>query len=128
MKNLRLLFIPLLLSGCFNLAGDATNTVIRQSSNRLHTHKAFLFLREGGATVADSYQISVLNYNDKFDTTAVGNTFVVDGDHGKAELNTESVDLKWLSDDSLLITYDGKLRQFLQKRKAEDITIIYKCK
>src|ERR1700741_3858407 len=92
-----------LLSSCFSLSGDGSNTIIKESVNNGHSHKAVLFLRQAGATVGDSYQVSILDDKAPFDTLAIGNAFTVDSDHGKANLNSDAINFKWVSDNKLEI-------------------------
>ena len=127
----RLLSVFLLmttLSGCLDLVGDSVNSLITDKANIVHTKKAMLFLKEGGATESDSYQVSIVGYHEQFDTLAVGNTFIVDSDHGKAWLNPKCIELKWLANDTLAITYDSKLRTFLQNKTVGSVTVIYQQK
>jgi hypothetical protein len=63
-----------------------TNSFIKESINKAQTKKAILFLKEAGATVADSYQVIVAKNNHKFDKSEVGNAFTVDANHGYASL------------------------------------------
>jgi hypothetical protein len=119
--------LPIFFSSCFNLLGDGSDTVIKTSVNESHTKKAVLFLREAGATVANSYQVSILNYKDSFDTTAVGNAFTVDDDHGKTWLHPDAINLNWLSDGKLEISYDKKLRTFTMETSVNDVTVFYKA-
>jgi hypothetical protein len=117
------------VASCLSSAmSDGSDTVIKESSNKQQDKKAILFLREAGATVSDSYQVTVMDYNNKFDTTEVGNTFTVDPDHGKTWLDSASINFTWLSNDTLQIDYDKKLRTFIQEKKVEDVTIIYKAR
>ena len=69
--------LTLILTSC-SLLGEGSDIVIKQSVNERYDKKAILFLREAGATVSDSYQVTVMGYGDKFDTTEVGNAFTVD--------------------------------------------------
>lgn len=115
------------LSGCLDL-GDSTNSLIKDRPNVAHTKKAILFLKEAGATVADSYQLSIVDYDKEFDKSANGNTFIVDDDNGSTWLNPKCVELKWLTNERLLIIYDKKLRTFLQKKVLDGVTIVYQHK
>ncbi len=112
-------------SSC-SLLGDGANTLIKESSNKRHYKKAVLFLREAGATVSDSYQVTVMDYSNKFDKSQVGNTFTVDTNHGETWFDSASINFSWLSDDILLIDFDKKLRTFIQEKKVQGVTIIYK--
>ena len=117
--------LTFILTSC-SLLGDGSDTVIKQSINERRDKKAILFLREAGATVSDSYQVTVMDYGNKFDTTEVGNTFTVDTDHGKTWLDSASINFTWRSNDTLQIDYDKKLRTFIQEKKEDGVTIIYK--
>ena len=120
--------IILVTSSCFSLLGDGSNTLVKESANSKHSKKSILFLREAGATVANSYQVSVIDYKNEFDTVQVGNVFTVDDDHGKAYLNAKAINFNWISDDTLEISYDKGLRTFIQKKNLDGVTIIYKTK
>ena len=109
-----------------SLLGDSSDSVIKESINQHHDKKAILFLREAGATVSDSYQVTVMDYGDKFDTTEVGNVFTVDTDHGKTWLDSASINFTWRSNDTMQIDFDKKLRTFIQEKKVDQVTIIYK--
>ena len=122
-----ILILVFTLTSCLSL-GDGSNTIIKESANKRQDKKAVLFLRQAGATVSDSYQVTVMEYDTKFDTTSVGNTFTVDTDHGKTFLDSTSIDLSWLSNDTLEIIYNKKLRTFVQKMKVAGVTIIYKAR
>lgn len=87
--------------------------------------KAILFLREAGATVPDSYQVSVMDYDKPFDTTEVGNTFTVDSNHGITRLDSASINFTWIANDSLQIDYNKNLRTFFKERKIDGVTIFY---
>jgi len=117
----------LVLNSCLFL-GDGSDEFIKESANNKHSKKAVLFLREAGATVANSYQVSITDYKTEFDSTAVGNTFTVDGDHGKANLYPGAIDFKWLSEDTVEISYDKNLRTFIQENHIDGTAIIYKTK
>jgi len=122
-----LLFVISIFNSC-NLPGDGSNTLVRENPNKNHTKKAVLFLRQAGATVADSYQVTITNYKTEFDTVAIGNTFTVDDNHGEAYLSPKCIDLNWVSDNTLEIIYDKKLRTFIQEKFVNGITVIYKTK
>ena len=87
-----------------------------------------MFLHEAGATVSDSYQVTVTDYNNKFDKSKVGNTFTFDTDHDKAPLDSTSINFNWLSNDTLQIDYDKRLRTFIQEKNVQGVTIIYQAR
>ena len=117
----------LVLTSC-SLLGDGTNTFVKESSNKIRDKKAVLFLRQAGATVGDSYQVSIMDNNDEFDKSEVGNTFTVDTNHGETWLNSNSISFIWLRNDTLQIEYDKKLRTFVQERIVNGVYILYKAK
>ncbi len=125
LKLISTLFISILnLTSCLPI-GKGSDIVIKESSNKPLNKKAILFLHEEGATVGDSYQVTVMDYNEKFDTTEVGNTFTVDTDHGQTRLDSTSINFVWLANDTLQIDFDKKLRTFIQEKKVQGVTIVY---
>jgi len=117
-----------IISSCFSLLGDGSNTLVKESANNKHSKKAVLFLREAGATVANSYQVSITDYKTEFDTVAVGNVFTVDDDHDKAILDPKAISFSWLANDTIEISYNKNLRTFIQEKNIDGITIVYKVK
>ena len=116
------------ISSCFSILGDGSNALIKESANNKHSKKAVLFLREAGATVANSYQVSITDYKTEFDTVAVGNVFTVDDDHGKVNLDPKAINFSWISDDTIEINYNKNLRTFIQEKNIDGVTIVYKPK
>lgn len=114
-------------SSCiFNDTG--TNTLIKESINQAQTNKATLFLKEAGATVADSYQVTVAKADHKFNESEVGNAFTVDANHGDTWLKPNSINFTWLGNDTLQIDYDKKLRTFVQENKIDGVVVVYKSR
>lgn len=118
-----ILFIA--LSGCLDLSDGIKNTLIKESKNPAGNKKAILFLRLSGATVEDSYQVSVTRFNHSLERSEVGNAFTVDANHGGTTLDSASINLIWLSNDSLLIEFDKKLRTFTKKGTVYGVAILY---
>ena len=58
----------------------------------------------------------------------VGNTFTADSDHNATKQDSSSINFIWLTNDSLKIEYDRKLRTFIKRTKVEDVTIFYKSR
>lgn len=126
-RNLTIFSLSFILTSCLsNALSDGSDTIIKESSNARHDKKAILFSREAGATVPDSYQVSVMNYNKKFDTTEVGNAFTFDSNHGLTRLDSASANFTWIADDSLQIDYDKNLRTFIKETKVHGVNILYK--
>jgi len=114
------------LTSCLSLSDAGTNTFIKQSSNKRQDKKAILFLKEAGATVADSYHVTVCDIDHTLDKGEVGNALTVDTNNGATFLDTASINFTWLGNDTLQIDYDKKLRALIQEKKVDDVTIIYK--
>jgi len=127
--SIAIFILMLTLNSCLfpdGLGGGGSDTLLKQSSNKQKNKKVVLFLRQSGATVGDSYQVSIMDYNENFDTSEVGNTFTVDDNHGKTGLDSTSVNFNWLSNDTLQIDYDKNLRTFSQETYLQKIVIVYK--
>ncbi|MCU0321290.1 MAG: hypothetical protein MUE72_02675 [Chitinophagaceae bacterium] len=120
------IILTLTLSSCVNLFGDPHTTLIKTSPNYEKTKKAVLLKSDGNATVDLSYQVSILNQDYKFSGNELGNTFTVDRNHGATGLDTSSINFNWLSNDTLQIDYDEKLRTFIQEKNINGVKIIYK--
>ena len=116
------------LTSCFSLGDDTgINTFIKETSNDRHNKKAILFLKEASLS-SDSYQVTVCDNNHKLDKGEVGNTFTVDTNYDSTFLDKKSINFIWLGNDTLQIDYDKKLRTFIQEKKVDDVTIIYKAR
>jgi hypothetical protein len=111
---------------CFSLGGDTgINIFVKESSNERHDKKAILFLKEASLS-SDSYQVMVCNNNHKLGKGEVGNVFTVDTNYDSTFLDKKSINFTWLSNDTLQIDYDKKLRTFIQEKNIDEVTIIYK--
>ena len=120
--------LTLTLTSCLSDAmSEGFDFVIKEISNSKHDKKVIFFLREAGATVPVSYQVSLIDAKDKFDSTSVGNTFTFDTDNNKTKLEDSSINFRWRTSDTLQINYDSKLRIFIQNRKVQGVTIIYQA-
>ena len=115
----------IVLTGCLDLTDGGQSTLIKASSNASGSKKAILFLRESGATVADSYQVSVTDQNHTLEKSEVGNAFTVDTNHGQTIFNSGSIDFLWKSNDTLEIKYDNQLRTFIQNNTVNGVVILY---
>ncbi len=114
-------------TSCFSLTGEGVDRLLKEVPNIQHDKKAVLFLKEASLS-EDSYQVSIKNIDSKFDTTETGNTFTVDADHGKTWLDSNSINLNWVSNDTLVINYNKSLRTFIQEKYVNGVTVIYQQK
>jgi hypothetical protein len=119
-----LLLVSAVLLGCGD-GGDGTTTLLREAINAQGSKKAILFLRESGATVPNSYQVSVTDTAHSLEKSEVGNTFTVDGNHGLTSLDSASIHFRWLPNDTLCIDFDKKLRTFMKRTLVDGVTILY---
>jgi hypothetical protein len=126
MVKLILPFLILTFASCSLLSDDTgINTIIKESSNTIHSKKAFLFLKEAGATVSDSYQVTITDNSPILSNSEVGNAFTVGTNHSDSRLDKTSINFTWLGDSILQIDYDKRLRVFIQEKKVNGVAIIY---
>jgi hypothetical protein len=123
---IKLLLLFFLISSCNLDLGTGDCTTLKQVANNSKTKKAVLLENNGNATVDNSLQVSVVDFNYQVSKKDLGNTFIVDRDHGKTILDSLSIGLTWTSQDTLQIDYDKKLRTFTQVNNINGVTIIYK--
>lgn len=114
--------------GCFQLFEPGPATFVKKTYNPSKTKQAILFIKGGNATESDSWQVSIKNADDELDKTEVGNTFTTDGNHGKIVLDSTSISFTWKTDNSLLITYDKRLRTFTQITNIDGVGVSYTAK
>lgn len=120
--------LTITLTSCFDMFGEPHTTLVKASPNQDKTKKAVLLQNNGNATVDLSLQVSILDYETKLSGTELGNAFTVDRNHGATGLDSASINFDWLSNDTLQIDFDQKLRTFIQEKKVNGVTIIYKTR
>jgi hypothetical protein len=118
--------ITITFASCFSLFDDPHTTFVKEQPNPSKTKKAVLLENAGNATVDFSLQVSILDYDYVLSGKELGNVFVVDRDHGATGLTPASINFEWISNDTLQIDYDQKLRTFSQEKNVDGIIIIYK--
>ncbi|HEX8548674.1 MAG TPA: hypothetical protein VF691_17050 [Cytophagaceae bacterium] len=104
---------------------DPTTTLVKMSTNEAKTKRAVLLQSDGNATVDFALHVSVMDFEDTLLGKEIGNTFTADRNHGATEIDSSSINLNWICNDTLQIDYDKKLRTFLQKNKVDQVKIIY---
>lgn len=119
--------LTVLFSSCLNGIGNGTNTLIKETFNAKHDRKAILFLKQSTLS-SDSYQVTVSNDEYKLGEEDVGNTFTVDTNHDSTFLDSTSINLSWLNNNTLQIDYDKALRTFIQEQKVGGVTVVYKVR
>ncbi len=120
-----LLLMILLFSSCFELLPVGTNTFVKEVYNKNNAKKATLFLKGGNATSDNSLQVIVTGKEHELEEGEVGNAFTVDSDHSATHQDSNSIGFTWLSNDTLQISYDKKLRVFTQEKRVGDVSIVY---
>lgn len=113
------------LSSCFQLLEPGNNEVLKDIYSPSKKNRAILFLKNGNATTDNSLQVSIKKAEDKLDQTEAGNIFTTDANHGKARIDSNAIDLRWIDNNNLLITYYKNLRTFTQVKKMGNINIKY---
>ena len=93
-----ILFCCLIFTSCFEKM-DSENNIIYQTRDYEGIRNAILVIKSSGATVGDSYQISILP--------------------------SQNIKLMWVGHDTLRITYNKKLRVFKSITKTSDAIIVY---
>ena len=106
------------IGGC-SLSAGCGSTVLSESKSPNGLLKAVIFNYDCGATTGFSSHISILP-NAITSPRDAGNIFVADGSGASA------VQIKWLSSNRLLISYDKRARTFNRKKQFESVAISYK--
>jgi thioredoxin-related protein len=125
-KVVIVLFISLFLSACD--LNDSKNVILKQVHNHNRIKKAVLFLKQNGATLDNSIQVSIFPVDRELRNEDVGNVFTVDSNHDSACQSNRAVDILWLSTVTLRIEYDKKLRTFTKMNALDGITVVYEPK
>ena len=102
----------LLLESCINLSSNNTNEKIIEVSDRTRIRKAILFIKSGGATVGDSYHISIFPYQMMLKDSDTGNAFIADYHDGAIPSDTSEIRLNWIGSDTLKVSF-SKTYEFL---------------
>ena len=118
------LFFSLLFLSCDDLCANETLKTIQSPDGK---RQAVVFRRDCGATTAYSTQVSIMASGVKLPNQG-GNVFVADTDHGKApeqEGGGPVVNVEWLDNKSLRVSYDSKDRVFHKETQQSGVLITY---
>ena len=118
------LFI-LLLESCIDLSSNNTNEKIIEVSDRTHVRKAILFIKNGGATVGDSYHISIFPYQEMLKDSDIGNAFIADNQDGAIPSDTSEIRLNWIGSDTLKVSFSKTLRIFKFNKNVDKTVVLY---
>jgi hypothetical protein len=119
-----MIWIGLSVDSCIMLDSGA-NSVISETYNKQKNKKVILFIKDGNATVDNSFQVLISKPDYKLDKKDIGNIFIVDSNHNNAVINSDCVTASWISNDSLVIEYDKRLRTFRKDSVFDNVKIIY---
>lgn len=125
----KLVFIILfifLLDGCD--INDSRNVVLSQAYNSNKSRIAVVFLKENGATIDNSLQVSIFSSNHKMSDHDVGNVLTTDSNHDSGTQSENSISILWHSEDTVIIKYDKSLRTFTKESYVEGVTVLYESK
>lgn len=92
------------------------NKVKKEIESPDKKHKVVIFIRDCGATTHYSTQLSIIEANEKLENEA-GNILVVDYE--------PKVEVRWKSDNVLIVSYDKTFQKFKEENSFDDIEIIY---
>lgn len=118
------LFMVVLIS-CDSACGNEVISLVVSPNG---AYKAVAFQRDCGATTGFSTQVSIVKASKSLPNSS-GNVFRADCDHGKALSGPgggPAVQLRWLSDQDLELTYDSNARVFTKNERRSSVTIHYK--
>lgn len=106
-------------TGCFDLFEEGKNRLVEEKASPSGSKKATLFIKEGNATLQESLRIKVAKQSDKLEETEGGNAFVA------TYSLKDAVEMNWINDDTLHISFDKRLEIFKKELKINDVQIIY---
>lgn len=123
---IRIFFLPIIvfLSNC---SGKCTYKVFEEFPNTSHKHKIVKFYNWCGSTSSNNNNFSLLSPTDSIeDRQRI--IFVVNSTVGENLDRDTTVRITWVSDSSVLITYDQRLTVFQKESKLDNISIQYAMK
>lgn len=85
-----------------------------------------VFINNGNATTDNSLHVFVENPDFELTHTELGNVFIVDSNHNAVKLDSNAINLTWLSEKTFEISFDSKLRTFKKAKEIDGVKILYK--
>ncbi|MBV8252447.1 MAG: hypothetical protein JO154_07550 [Chitinophaga sp.] len=110
------------LTSCINIAGDCDTDILKRIPNPNNTIQAIATVTDCGATTATSYGVRLVEGNNPTDKGTPENTILG---------SNKSVDIKWISNDTLLVngidTTNGfNIKTHLRLQKLHtDVVILF---
>jgi hypothetical protein len=121
-----MLFLALCFISCATIFEDSPLTLLKEAYNHKKTKKAMVFINNGNATTDNSLHVFVANPDFELTHTELGNVFIVDSNHNAVKLDSNAINFKWLSEETLEISYKSKLRIFKKEDEVNQVRIVYK--
>jgi len=116
-----LLLLPLGLEGCLDTCG---NEIVRVATAPGGGRDAVVCGRECGAPTGFTTQISVLARGEI--PSEAGNIFIADRGRVATRWGGPWAEVRWLSPDRLLVSYDANARLFAKRPELGGIRIFYR--
>ena len=124
-KYLIILFFAISFTSCASIFEDSPHVLLKEAYNHKKTKKAMVFMNGGNATTDNSLHVILENADFELTDAELGNVFIVDSDHNSAKLDSNSINLTWLSEKTLEISFDSKLRTFKKANEIDGVKIVY---
>ena len=125
-KHFIMLFFAFCFTSCATIFEDSPLMLLKEAYNHKKTKKAMVFMSGGNATTDNSLHVVLENADFEFTDVKLGNVFIVDSDYNAAKLDSNAINLTWLSEKTLEISFDSKLRAFKKANEIDGVKIVYK--
>ena len=125
-KHFIMLFFAFCFISCATIFEDSDLMLLKEAYNHKKTKKAMVFMNGGNATTDNSLHVVLENADFEFTDVKLGNVFIVDSDYNAAKLDSNAINLTWLSEKTLEISFDSKLRAFKKANEIDGVKIVYK--
>lgn len=120
-----LMLLTITIASCSPMFEDNPCTLLKEVYNHNKTKKALVVMNGGNATTDNSLHVILENADFELTDAELGNVFIVDSDHNSAKLDSNSINLTWLSEKTLEISFDSKLRTFKKANEIDGVKIVY---
>jgi hypothetical protein len=109
----------------FNDLCDNEVLMVKQSTQG--TMKAVIFSRNCGATTDDNIQVSLLDKDETLRNES-GNLFIANTGKGNSQVAAHGgpvIDIEWINDKNIQITYDLNTRIFKSEIELKSVNVVY---
>lgn len=124
-KYFIMLFFAICFTSCAPIFEDSPLVLLKEAYNHKKTKKAMVFMNDGNATTDNSLHVILENADFELTDAELGNVFIVDSDHNSVKLDSNAINLTWLSEKTLEISFDSKLRTFKKANEIDGVKIVY---